>query len=74
MLNAAEVSGFAEAIWLQKRNVNSERKREIMQCIKLNLDRDVEEYAYRISAPMWSCLMKYKLLIYSFFFSVESLK
>ena len=42
-----------------------------MQCIKLNLDRDVEECSYKISAPKWSCLMKYKqykLLIYSFLF------
>jgi len=53
MLNAAQVAGFAEAIWLQKRNVNSERKMVIVKCIKLNLDRVVGECANRISAPMW---------------------
>lgn len=69
MLNAAEVAGFAETIWLQKRNVNSEQKMVIVQCIKLNLERVVEERANRISAQMWSYLKKYKLLtyVYSFF-------
>jgi len=37
---------------MQKRNANSEQKREIMQRIKLNLDRVVEECAYRISASI----------------------